>query len=184
MNKNIYYLPGFGGRLNNGLGEALRSRGFDVAGRETLGEFRALSFQEKIECVAQDLQTSYWRATDHVICNSYGGYLFLHAQTLLPPYVGRLLLLSPIIGQFSNDDDSGLGFVPPRAERLAELAEAGEYPTPLNCEIHVGELDWQSNPANVLRLAGKLGLNVTVVSQGGHVLGKDYVTGVLDKWLI
>ena len=37
---SIYYLPGHGGRLGTGLGEGLLSRGFDVAGRETVGEFK------------------------------------------------------------------------------------------------------------------------------------------------
>jgi hypothetical protein len=44
MTKSIYYLPGHGGRLRTGLGEGLFSRGFDVSGRETVGEFRSLPF--------------------------------------------------------------------------------------------------------------------------------------------
>lgn len=183
MNTTIYYLPGHGGHINTGLGEGLLSRGLNVTGRETVGEFRSLPFQDQIELVADDLKTLFWREDDRVVCNSFGCYLFLHAQTLLPPYVGRVLLLSPIVGQFSDHENSGMGFIPPRAERLAELAESEEYPVPINCEIHVGELDWQSNPPNVLKLAGRLGLEVTVVPQGGHMLGKQYVSGVLDKWL-
>ena len=35
--KTIYYLPGHGGRLGTGLGEALLSRGYNVSGRETVG---------------------------------------------------------------------------------------------------------------------------------------------------
>ncbi|MFO0115532.1 MAG: hypothetical protein ACK53F_11170 [Betaproteobacteria bacterium] len=107
----------------------------------------------------------------------------LHAQTLMKPYVGKVLLLSPIVGQFSDDESSGLGFIPPRADRLAMLAESGAYPVPMQCEIHVGEFDWQSNPANVSHLASLLGLCVTVVPRGEHMLGKSYVSAVLDKWL-
>ena len=33
---NIYYLPGRGGRLETGLGEALVSRALTISGRETL----------------------------------------------------------------------------------------------------------------------------------------------------
>ena len=95
-----------------------------------------------------------------------------------------MLLLSPIVGQFSDDENSGLGFIPPRAGRLAMLAETGAYPVPKQCEIHVGEFDWQSNPANVTHLASLLGLRVTVVPRGEHMLGKTYVSAVLDKWLV
>ena len=97
--------------------------------------------------------------------------------------MGRVLLLSPIIGQFSDDENSRLGFIPPRSERLLELAECRTYPVPSHCEIHVGELDWQSNPTNVRRFAGPLGINVTVVPQGGHILGQEYIGALLDSWL-
>ena len=50
---SIYYLPGHGGRLGTGLGEGLLSRGFDVAGRETVGEFKDLPFNEQVALVAQ-----------------------------------------------------------------------------------------------------------------------------------
>jgi len=56
---NIYYLPGRGGRLETGLGEALLSRGLNVSGRETLGDFAKLSFSEQIEHVAQDLKAQF-----------------------------------------------------------------------------------------------------------------------------
>ncbi len=183
MSNSIYYLPGHGGHIHTGLGEELARRGYNVVGRETVGDFRKLPFQDQIELVAEDLKTLFWRNVDQVICNSFGCYLFLHAQTLLPSYVGRVLLLSPIVGQFSDDENSRLGFIPPRAERLLELAESGKYTVPNNCEIHVGELDWQSNPTNVQRFAGPLDINVTVVPHGGHILGKKYVGALLDSWL-
>ncbi len=40
MKKSVYYLTGMGGRLDTGLGQALLSRGFEIAGRELNGEFR------------------------------------------------------------------------------------------------------------------------------------------------
>lgn len=47
---NIYLLPGFGGRLDTGLGGALLQRGFNFSGRETIGDFRALP--EALESLA------------------------------------------------------------------------------------------------------------------------------------
>ena len=63
-------------------------------------------------------------------------------------------------------------------------AESGTYLVPMQCEIYVGEFDWQSNPINVAYLASHLGLCVTVFPRGEHVLDKAYVSAVLDKWLV
>ena len=181
MTRSIYYLPGHGGHLETGLGEGLLSRGFDVIGRETLGDFKTLPFREQVALVAQDLTSLYWYEDARVIANSFGAYLFLHAQAQMAPYIGKVLLLSPIVGEFSNEETM-LGFIPPHAEKLMKLAESGTYPIPKQCEIHVGEQDWQSNPKSVLKLASHLGLDVTVVPNAGHMLGKSYVAAILDRW--
>jgi alpha-beta hydrolase superfamily lysophospholipase len=182
MNGSVYYLPGRGGLISTGLGEGLISRGWSVTGRETTGTFRELSFQQQIDVVCDDLTEKLWREDAHVIAVSYGAYLFLHAQAKLLPYVGKVLLLSPIVGQFSSED-VGIGFVPPRAKKLREMAEAGTYPSLQNCEIHVGSEDWQSNPENVKAFADKVGIPVTIVPGAGHQLGKEYVGALLDRCL-
>lgn len=178
----LYYLPGRGGRLDAGLGTALVERNLLVSGRETIGEFASLSFQEQIELVAQDIQANFWHQEAKVLGNSFGAYLFLHAQTLMPAYIGKVLLLSPIVGEFSNNE-TGTHFVPPRSRKLKELAQAKKYPTPQSCEIHVGEQDWQSNPEHVSEFGKLLNISVTVIPRAGHMLPKEYVTTVLDQWL-
>ena len=178
----IYYLPGRGGRLDAGLGTALAERNLLVSGRETVGEFAGLSFQEQIELVAQDIQAGFWHKEAKILANSFGAYLFLHAQTLMPAYIGKVLLLSPIVGEFSNNE-TGTHFVPPRSRKLKELAQANKFRTPQSCEIHVGEQDWQSNPEHVSELGSLLNISVTVVPRAGHMLPKEYVTTVLDQWL-
>lgn len=182
VQRTAYYLPGHGGQVSTGLGEGLASRGWAAVGRETIGDFRRLPFQQQVDAVAQDLREHFWRDDAHVVAVSFGAYLFLHAQAQLPPYVGNVLLLSPIVGQFSSDE-MGLGFIPPRADKLKDLAESDQYPAPLNCHIHVGSEDWQSNPSNVTAFAKKVGLQVTVVPNAGHQLGKQYVGSLLDQWL-
>jgi pimeloyl-ACP methyl ester carboxylesterase len=179
---DIYYLPGRGGRLETGLGEALLSRGLNVSGRQTLGDFAKLSFAEQIELVAQDLKTHFWHDDAMVVANSFGAYLFLHAQTLMAPFPGRVLLLSPIVGEFANSESQTF-FVPPRARQLMELVQAGRYLAPQHCEIHVGEQDWQSNPDNVQALAKLMAWHVIVVPEAGHMLPKNYVGALLDRWI-
>jgi len=182
MSYEVYYLTGMGGRLDSGLGQALKSKGLDVSGRELVGEFRQLGFQEQIDTVTRDLKENLWSAESRVIANSFGAYLFLHAQARILPYIGKVILLSPIVGEFANQETE-MNFIPPRSEHLFELAKTGSYPTPLNCEIHVGSLDWQSNPTNVEMFGLLTGLNVTVIPEAGHMLPKEYINNLLDKWL-
>ena len=176
----IYYLPGYGGRVTTGLGQALVSRGYEVVGRETVGDFKRLDFNDQVATIANDIKEHFWREDAKIIANSFGGYLLLHALAKLTPYIGKILLLSPIVGEFSSEEIS-MGFIPPYADRLSELASTNQYPAPMNCSFHVGSEDWQSNPENVTKFAGLLGLPVTVVPRAGHQLPKDYVSSLLDN---
>ena len=144
-----------------------------------------MSFPDQIETVCNDLKDNFWNESARVICNSFGAYIFLHAQAQLgEPYVGKVLLLSPIVGEFANnDEDRPKNFIPPRSTRLMELAQSGSYPTPRHCEIHTGAQDWQSNPVNVTKFGELVGIPVHVVPDGGHMLPKEYVGAVLDNWL-
>ena len=182
LSKTIYLLCGHGGRITNGLGQELSRRGYDVVGRETVGDFKKLNFNEQIEIIAEDLKANFWHEDARVIANSYGAYLFLHAQTKMDAYIGKVLLLSPIVGEFSNEDIR-MGFIPPYSKRLLELASNGSYPRLKQCEIHVGSEDWQSNPQNVKAFADLLGISVSVVKDEGHSLSKQYVSAQLDRWL-
>lgn len=175
-----YYLPGHGGSLGTGLGEGLLSRGYEVTGRETVGDFLDLPFEDQIDTVANDLKEYFWREDAQVICVSFGAYLFLHAQAQLPPFPGKVLLLSPILGEF-KDDSTSRGFIPPRAGKLMKLAREGRYPTPMNCEVHVGSEDWQSQPEVVTEFGKLTGIEVTVAQGQGHDLGKDYVGPIIEK---
>jgi hypothetical protein len=47
----------------------------------------------------------------------------------------------------------------------------------------VGSEDWQSNPQNVTAFADLVALKLHIVQNEGHVLPKEYVSNVLDKWL-
>jgi hypothetical protein len=100
----VYYLPGYGGQLATGLGQGLRDRGLNVAGRETRHHFRILRFDEQVQTIRQDLKDHFWHERARVVCNSFGAYLFLHAQAQMDAFIGRVLLLSPIVF-----DDNYLG---------------------------------------------------------------------------
>lgn len=181
MSKTIYYLTGMRGTLKTGVAIGLLNRGYKLYGRELVGEFRSLDFQRKIDLISDDLRTNFWSSDARVIANSFGAYLFLHAQSQMEPYVGKVTLLSPIVGEFGTGEGM-MNFIPPRSEKLFQLAQAGVFPTPKQCEIHVGSDDWQSNPASVQKLGSMLGVDVTVVPNAGHSLPKEYVGALLDSW--
>jgi hypothetical protein len=182
MDKSVYYLPGANGRLETGLGEGLTSRGFRVWGRAAIAEFKKLSFQEKVEIIAGDLEGPLWLPEARVVTNSYGGYLFLNAQLGLPPYPGRVLMLSPILGGFA-DEQTGKTFIPPYSDRLMRVVRTGEFPVPRQLQIHTGSIDWQSPPELVNEFGELTGASVTIAPGRGHMLGKEYVGPVLDAWL-
>lgn len=182
MNSVVYYLPGMGGSFNKGLGQGLKTRGLEITGRETIGEFRKLRFQDQLDVISEDLVREFWTKESRVIANSFGAYLFLHAQAQLDPFPGRVLILSPIVGEF-GDEKTRLNFIPPRSGKIFELAQTSSYPTPANIKAHVGSEDWQSNPEAVSKLGQLLNFSVTVVPGGGHNLGVSYVSKVLDHWL-
>lgn len=182
INRAVYYLPGQGGHLHQGLGAALLERGIALQGREIQGEFKKADFATKVSIIAHDLRTHHWKENALVIANSFGAYLFLHSQAELPPYIGHVLLLSPIVGEFGSEELQ-IGFIPPRAKKLFEMASAGTYPTPLDCQIHVGSEDWQSNPTNVTQLGQLLKIPVHIVPNNGHMLEKSYVNELLDHWI-
>jgi hypothetical protein len=182
MQRTVYYLPGHSGRLHTGLGEALMSRGLNLAGRETVGDFRSIRFMDQVQTVAEDLRTHFWRDDAQVVANSFGAYLFLNAQSVLPPYPGKVLLLSPIVGAFDHPDKP-VGFSPPMPTRLMDMATSGELSCPSQAEIHVGSQDWQANPEQVARLGEMMRIPVHIVEGNGHMLDHGYLNGLLERWL-
>lgn len=183
MTNAIYYLTGMNGRLDTGLGSALLQRGFDVTGRGLNGEFKRLDFNDQIDAICDDLHSYFWHEDARVIANSFGAYLFLQAQSQMKSYIGKVTLLSPIVGEFGTGEGL-MNFIPPRSGGLYEMVLAGTYPTPKYCDVHVGSEDWQSNPTNVAAFCSLLGIDVNIVPNAGHMLPKDYVGALLDKWLL
>ncbi len=183
VSRSVYYLTGMGGRLAEGLGAALLARKVRLDGRELSGEFRRLDFQDQIDLVSEDLVARHWTEDSLVIANSFGAYLFLHAQSQLPKYVGRVVLLSPIVGEF-GDAEIMMHFIPPRADKLFALVREGRFVVPDRLEIYVGQDDWQSNPASVIKLFQHTGAAVTIVHDAGHMLPKAFVGKLLDELIV
>ena len=179
--REVYYLPGRGGRIETGLGQGLLARGVRVSGRETFGAFAKLGFQDQVQAIRGDLQDRFWTPDGLVIANSYGAYLFLHALLDLDPFPGRVLLLSPVIGAAIHPQTAAR-FYPPRADALQKAAKNGKYPKAKNIDVHVGANDWQSGPRALTDFCQSVGMQIQIVPDRGHMLGSDYVGPLLDVW--
>ena len=183
MTDTIYYLTGRGGQLDKGLGEAILERGYKLSGREMTGTFSKLPFQNQIDLITQDLQGGFWHKDARAIAVSYGAYLLLHALADLEPYVGNILLLSPVLGGVTNSGSMRY-FSPPRSDKLVRTVVEGCFPVPNNIEIHVGDSDWQSPYQRAEQFTQAVSGKCGVVPGAGHKLGKTYVTAVLDSWCV
>ncbi len=100
----------------------------------------------------------------------------------LDAFPGRVLLLSPVIGQATNER-LGVRFLHPRADVLNKVSLEGGFPSPANIEVHVGAEDWQADPQALVDFCVSLEIRVYVAHGRGHMLGIDYVGPVLDQRL-
>ena len=98
ITETVYYLTGRGGQLKSGVGKGALDRGVSLAGRAMSGQFERLEFQSQVDLISQDLQDSFWQKDSKLIAVSYGAYLLLHALSDKPPFLGSILLLSPVMG--------------------------------------------------------------------------------------
>ena len=185
--QTIYYMPGRGGRLDKGLGPALAARGLDVFGREITAQsgqtndnpFAGLSFEQQVHVVAHDLDTLVSQDNPCVIGNSFGAYLIVHALLHTKTFVGRCLLLSPVLGPCRL---SGMYFRPPKAGQLQRAIERGAFQN-IAIDVVAGELDAQSPRALCEQLISNAQGRLQIIEGEGHRINPVVITGVLDTWL-
>jgi hypothetical protein len=183
----IYYVPGRGGRLNQGLGLELSSRGYDLMGREIAGPgprdqsnpFASLSFQQQVQVIQHDLKTHFWTPEALVIGNSFGAYLIAHSILQLGKFPGKCLFLSPVLGAVKT---TGMLFKPPKSSALKDAIETRSFPS-IILDIVVGSSDEHF----VHEIAEKLGQltvgAITIFDNEGHRLSHEIVKDKLDHWL-
>lgn len=158
----VYYLPGRGVRLTGGLGSFLSGFGI-VVGRELTVDFAKLSFGEQVDLVRADLSGQDYL----VVANSYGCYLLLNALFELPGHEGKILLLSPVLGDAENPE-TGMVYCPPRAQRFMESLRSGRLRLGAAIHVLVGSEDWQCNREALGLLKGLDDVYVKEVEGEGH----------------
>ena len=182
-----YYVPGRGGRLNEGLGLGLSSRGYDLMGREIAGPgprdqsnpFASLSFQQQVQVIQHDLKTHFWTPEALVIGNSFGAYLIAHSILQLGKFPGKCLFLSPVLGAVKT---TGMLFKPPKSGALKDAIESRSFPL-IILDIIVGSRDEHFVPEIAEKLGQLTSGSITVLDDEGHRLGDKIVKDKLDHWL-
>jgi len=182
-NKRVYFLPGRGEGLSDGVGRLITTMGYSIRGRETVRDFAQLRFAEQLVLIKSDLQTTSWKPDATLVARSHGAYLLLNTLAEMSPFPGRILLLSPVLGAAVANN----GFYvsrPPRAERFANVVENGEFPIPRYLEIHTGGEDNGCDPQLANRFAALVsGTRLQIVAGAGHDLGDEYTRSALREFL-
>lgn len=179
----IYILPGRGNTLRD-IGNIVHSFGYDVCGREVIPPFSTLSFPAQLEIIQKDLTSHFWYIDAKLIGHSYGGYLLLHALSELEFYPGKILLLSPVLGQAVHKKQLYISR-PPRADKLLTLAETNKFPISQYLEVHTGEVDNGCDPDLARKIEELVSeVKVKIVPNQGHELPTAYVKEVISNFLI
>ncbi|MBK8060487.1 MAG: hypothetical protein IPK33_22130 [Gemmatimonadetes bacterium] len=173
-------MPGRGEGLDGPIALALRAAGVEVEGREW-GALAGKRFGEQLATIREDVLAGWWHERALLVGHSYGGYLLMHTLAGLPAHPGRVVLFSPVLG-VGRSENGMYASRPPRAGRLREMVERGEFPAPRALEIHVGSEDAGCDVGEVERLtAGIAGARCAVVAGAPHRLPASYVTCVMES---
>lgn len=180
MNRLIFYFTGAGGDHRTGLGAHLASLGTAYGGLSLSGAFIRYPFEEKLNVIRNVLvQIDMPEAA--VVANSMGAYYLLHSLVDQPPFQGRVLLLSPVLGSSTN----GLNYSrPPMAARFAKALSGGRLAKSHWLEIATGIDDATCD----YRLAQKVAIDltadrITLLEGQGHTIEHRTVHALVENFL-
>ncbi len=182
MNNIVYLLPGRGNKLSD-LGKIITSLGFDVYGRELCSPFLNFPFQKQLDIIKKDLKKLFLNKDAKLIGHSYGAYLLLHALFELKDFPSQVILFSPILGAAIDKQNLYMSY-PPRADKLLNLAEIGEFPVLQSIEIHTGANDQGCDPILAQKIATLIpNASITILPNQGHQLQIGYIKQALYIFL-
>jgi pimeloyl-ACP methyl ester carboxylesterase len=180
--RSVYFIPGRAEAFGDTLGRSITELGCALDGRRIDACFARAAFADQLGVIRSDVATR-WHDESVLIGRSYGAYLLLHVLADLPPFPGRILLCSPILGP-AVAADGKYGSRPPRAARLLALAAHGGFPPPRHLEIHTGANDNGCDPRLAARFTSSVaGATLDVVGSAGHALPEEYLKRVLRRFL-
>lgn len=176
-----YLVSGRMETLEEPLGKAFTDCGYHIFGREIVPPFSHLRFTDQLSLIKEDIETGFFHADALLAGRSYGAYLLVQALMMLPPFPGKIVLFSPVLGE-ARTSSNHFRTRPPRAKRLVHVCEKGGFPPPFSMEIHMGEMDMECNPSLAKRIAGQIKNTRYFSVQGkGHDPGQKYYSSVIKR---
>jgi hypothetical protein len=98
----IYYLPGRGESVFDHVGKAIQKLGFKVFGRDLMPDFINYNISQQVEIIKKDVKQYISEKGSALIARSYGAFLLLQSLSEMPPFPGKILLFSPVLGPEKN----------------------------------------------------------------------------------
>jgi len=157
----VFYLTGLGGKLDTGLGQALRDLGVTYSGISYSGSFEDLPHNEKLVLVKEKLSAFVEMGGNKLVTVSAGGLLIVELLEEVHFPNLEILLLSPVLPNHSTITNQ------PRSLRI--IFGSKDY------------LYYESRTNNLLNSIPNS--SFLVVDGAGHFLPHDIVRDELISWI-
>ena len=174
----IRYITGRGGSGIGGLSAHLATLDDDYDVLPIDPEFLLQDIQGQVDSTREFINLE----SGNVIANSYGAYLLLLALVDQPHLSVRVLLLSPVLGRAISEERM-LFSRPPREKKLHQAIAEQRLGMPDHLEIVTGGKDEICDPALARQVGTKMGINVSILPNEGHMLESASVERALQRFL-
>ena len=161
MESTVFYLTGLGGKLDTGLGQALRDLGVTYSGISYSGSFEYLSHSKKLLLVKEKLSEFVEMGGNKLVAVSAGGLLIVELLEEVHFPNLEILLLSPVLPNHSTITNQ------PKSLRI--IFGSDDY------------LYYESKTNNLLNSI--LNSSFLLVDGAGHFLPHDIVRDELISWI-
>jgi len=181
---NIVIFPGRNKSWREGIGNFLSSKGYSPTGINLTHDFMKLHVSDQVQNIS-DLLSNSWQSDTILIGKSYGAYLLLHSLLDFPPFPGKIVLFSPVLGKaFIESQGQFFCSIPPRSKQLLRTINEKDFPTPAHIEIHTGAQDNGCDPNLAQEFTESIpGASLYIVQNKGHRLDHSYENKILIEMI-
>lgn len=177
----ILYLSGRGGELDLGLGQHLQSLASEFGGIGFNEATLTHSFGDQVDAVRNLIFDHSCKKT-HLIANSYGCYVLLHALIGMPSLPAKVLMLSPLLGRVHLRSE-GFSSRPPRLRALTQALTQHTIQKPAYLSMVAGDQDPICEPVELHDVADLLGADhCELLPHQGHMIKHDVMDTVLTEF--
>ena len=176
--RKIRYVTGRHGNAQGGLSVHLATLSPDFDALAIDAVFLQQSFEDQVNSTRKfcDIGEGF------IVANSYGAYLLLQSLIDEPPLAANVMLLSPVLGR-ALDSERMVFSRPPREKTLFTAIETQRLGMPSRLEIVPGKEDEVCDWQQATQVAAKLGIDISVLEDEGHMIGPERVSLAIAQFL-